>query len=180
MRLAAAVVLLAGCSAIVDAKLSDHPAPDAGLRMCRIDTDCASDCRKNVACMPSATTADESGCVFVPEDDGKPCREGSISDGVCIAALCRPHSCGDDFVGGREECDDRNAISGDGCEMDCTFSCHTDPDCDDDDPCSIVDRCGSTHRCEYPSPAMNNVPCGTPRICCDGVCATIKTGVCPM
>ncbi|MFH1435693.1 MAG: RCC1 repeat-containing protein [Pseudomonadota bacterium] len=67
--------------------------------------------------------------------------------------------CGNGEPEGEEECDDGNEINGDGCDNDCTYSCHTETqeaDCDDDNPCTRQ-RCNTeTHRCENPA-------------CCEGV-----------
>jgi cysteine-rich repeat protein len=59
-----------------------------------------------------------------------------------------PPGCGDGDVGSGEECDDGNGIPGDGCEPDCTFSCHIDADCDDGIPCT-QSACNGSHVCTY-------------------------------
>jgi cysteine-rich repeat protein len=53
----------------------------------------------------------------VPCDDGDPCTRGdACADGVCVGAS----ACGDGEVQKPcEECDDGNAVAGDGCEPDC-------------------------------------------------------------
>jgi cysteine-rich repeat protein len=48
--------------------------------------------------------------------------------------------CGNGELNAGEECDDGNGTPGDGCEPDCTFSCHGTLDCDDSDPCT-ADLC---------------------------------------
>ncbi|MBI4917379.1 MAG: FG-GAP repeat protein [Acidobacteria bacterium] len=50
-------------------------------------------------------------------------------------------ACGNAVVEPDEECDDGNDTSGDGCENDCSFSCHDDADCDDGLDCT-GDLCG--------------------------------------
>jgi cysteine-rich repeat protein len=58
--------------------------------------------------------------------------------------------CGNGTPEGTEECDDGNAVPGDGCEDDCRFSCHVAADCADTDPCTL-DEClegGTGWTCE--------------------------------
>jgi len=61
--------------------------------------------------------------------------------------------CGNGAVEEGEECDDGNALDGDGCDSDCTFSCTEASeavDCNDWNPCTD-DRCDeATHTCSYP------------------------------
>ena len=45
--------------------------------------------------------------------------------------------CGDGAVDLTEECDDGNDVDGDGCDVDCTYSCHVAADCDDGNPCGV-------------------------------------------
>jgi cysteine-rich repeat protein len=60
-----------------------------------------------------------------------------------------PPGCGDGDVDGDEECDDGNDVDGDGCDTDCTFSCHGDGECDDSDACT-EDACDTTdHTCSH-------------------------------
>lgn len=72
-------------------------------------------------------------------DDGTPCGLGKI----CLDGTCRTSICGDGYVDALlgEECDDGDLVEGDGCEIDCTFSCHTDEDCDDGTVCTGVESC---------------------------------------
>ena len=46
-----------------------------------------------------------------------------------------PPGCGDGLVALTEECDDGNDVEGDGCDADCTYSCHVAADCDDGNVC---------------------------------------------
>lgn len=63
------------------------------------------------------------------------------SSGICADGLCVPETCGDRIVQRNEECDDGNDESGDGCEPNCTFSCHFDIECDDENACNGVEIC---------------------------------------
>jgi cysteine-rich repeat protein len=59
-----------------------------------------------------------------------------------------PSDCGNGMREGDEECDDGNETDGDGCDTDCTFSCHGDDDCPAGLPCASG-RCDTleTHAC---------------------------------
>jgi cysteine-rich repeat protein len=51
--------------------------------------------------------------------------------------------CGNGEVEAPEECDDGNDVNGDGCEGDCTFSCHGNDDCDDGNFCNGAETCSA-------------------------------------
>ena len=163
------VVAVSGCSFVVDGALRDRVdaaiEPDAG---------------------PPATA-----CTGRP--NGTFCDiEGLIDREICLDGVCVISSCGDGFADTRtghpsmippvEVCDDGNPVDGDGCDLDCTFSCASTSDCvDDGEECSGVPTCDTTsHTCG--SEALGNgTPCtvaGTSvtGLCRGGVCAT---GMCP-
>ena len=78
-----------------------------------------------------------------PLEDDTPCVSPFGLDGVCVDGLCIPFGCGDGVRDDGEECDDGNDVSGDGCEINCIYSCHESGDCDDlnactDDACSEI------------------------------------------
>ena len=84
-----------------------------------------------------------------PLDDGTEC--GTDPRLICIAQSCQESICGDGYTdeeGRDEECDDANDVAGDGCENDCTYSCHEHSDCDDGHACTedLCDMTG-THMC---------------------------------
>ncbi|MBW2264315.1 MAG: hypothetical protein JRG91_20300, partial [Deltaproteobacteria bacterium] len=93
-----------------------------------------------------------------------------------------PLTCGDGDLDDGEECDDGNETAGDGCESSCRFSCHEDPECDDENVCTD-EACveGGTGRiCEYENntaPCDDDNVCTDPDVCSDGVCAP-GPGVC--
>jgi hypothetical protein len=82
--------------------------------------------------------------------DGVRCVAETVSDGVCRESSCVPVGCGNGVLDGTEQCDDSaDGDDADGCKDDCTFSCHTDADCDDGDVCDGTDSCNTTaHVCE--------------------------------
>ncbi len=60
-----------------------------------------------------------------------------------------PPDCGDGDVDAGEECDDGNDTSGDGCEVDCTWTCEEASECSDSDACTD-DSCDVTsHTCSH-------------------------------
>jgi cysteine-rich repeat protein len=98
------------------------------------------------ACTESESTPkDDSGTpdgavdACVGQGDGTPCGVGMI----CLSEECFTSVCGDGYIDATkdEECDDGNDVAGDGCEMDCTYSCHELADCSDDDACTGFENC---------------------------------------
>src|SRR5438105_2321918 len=75
---------------------------------------------------------------------------GCGEDGAAPNAWDAPSlpQCGNGTLEMGEECDDGNFVTGDGCDNDCTFTCHQDLDCDDHEPCNGVDHCTADHRCQ--------------------------------
>ncbi|MFH1437120.1 MAG: hypothetical protein ABIJ56_15540 [Pseudomonadota bacterium] len=132
-------------------------------------------------------------------DDGNPCngdefcdmgssrcaRTGALADGdacgtdprrICIGGSCQEGMCGDSFTDSgaapAEECDDGNAVNADGCDNDCTYSCHDDNDCGNHEICDGVETCDTsgTHAC-LPG---ENAGFGTE--CDDGLYCTLADG----
>ncbi len=124
---------------------------------------------------PSATVG---GCEGA--SDGTVCEPGRI----CVAERCLLSRCGDhvrDAMAG-EQCDDGNAVDGDGCQIDCTVSCASAEDCSDGQSCNGEEVCApATHACV---PAPDNAPDGTScraggvgaGICRLGVCVSPGCG----
>lgn len=76
-----------------------------------------------------------------------------------------------------EECDDGNAVNGDGCDSDCTYSC-SDPaaDCPAAPICQQA-ICAVNHTCAtQPNPAQEGTDCGMGGLCKQGVCAAPVCG----
>jgi cysteine-rich repeat protein len=91
-----------------------------------------------------------------------------------------PSDCGNGVREGDEECDDGNDRDGDGCDGDCTFSCHGDDECPSDLPCARGWCDGfETHMCVldiFPDGAVCREkagPCDAREFC------TGATGECP-
>jgi cysteine-rich repeat protein len=83
----------------------------------------------------------------------------------------------DGIVTPPEECDDGNAINGDGCDADCTISCN-DPavDCPAAPACQKA-VCALNHTCATQGdPAAEGTSCGPNDLCKQGVCAPIACG----
>jgi cysteine-rich repeat protein len=58
-----------------------------------------------------------------------------------MSGVCTGAACGDGTVDASEDCDDGNLIDGDGCDADCTWTCTTNADCSDGNPCNGNERC---------------------------------------
>jgi cysteine-rich repeat protein len=160
-------VLGAGCSALVDSTLSGRPHPDAG-------TDVGpNDAGHDAGPMPDM--GPPSPCAGQP--DGIHCTMPGLAEPfVCVHNLCQLSRCGDGVVDMRvgsmhvaEECDDGNSISGDGCEMNCTFSCHANTDCDDMHTCDGTETCAAATATGRRCAAGTNLTDGT-------TCTVMTTG----
>jgi cysteine-rich repeat protein len=57
--------------------------------------------------------------------------------------------CGNGTLDEDEECDDGNARDGDGCDADCTWSCHGDDECPPADVCGEYHCSGDEHVCIF-------------------------------
>ena len=107
-----------------------------------------------------------------PLDTGTECQESPRK--VCVSNSCQLSTCGDGFVdganGGTEECDDTNAVAGDGCEpVTCQFSCEVATqatDCDDSHACTSDTCNATTHVCEHAT-LGNETVCRAATLPCD-------------
>lgn len=98
----------------------------------------------------------DKGCVFTPVADGTVCT---------LDAPCKPGSClnGKCFVPENADCDDHNSCTKDECDKTagCVHTPLTGQNCDDDDACTVGDKC-DTGQCK-----------GMDRNCDDGnICTT--------
>jgi cysteine-rich repeat protein len=105
---------------------------------------------------------------------GQPDGTSCGADHACRAGKCAPTTCGNHLVDPGEECDDANTVSGDGCEADCTYSCHGDADCDDGNPCDGAERCDS-HICKSGAPLADGTACAG-GVCRESLCAPATCG----
>ncbi len=176
------LTLGAGCTALVEGTLAGRGGMDAGSP--GNDTGPV-----DMGTMPVDAGPDggpPSACAGLP--DGVHCLVAGIDEPfVCLDGICQLSRCGDGLPDSRsngthsaEECDDGNATSGDGCEGDCTFSCHVDGDCDDAELCNGTETCGAMHTCEPGTVVPDSPPTvcmvgATPARCQGGVC---RAGVC--
>jgi cysteine-rich repeat protein len=103
--------------------------------------------------------------------DGTPCGVSMI----CLAQTCGASVCGDGYVDTSlgEECDDGNTVSGDGCEMNCQFSCAADEDCSDGNACNGFETCiavASGQRCQAGLAPSCEPDVPDPNPCTDYLC----------
>lgn len=129
-----------------------------------------SDCDDGEECNGVETCSPDGICVAgLSLPDGSPCSGVSGLPGECEGGVCIPSTCGDGKKDSGEECDDGNAIDGDGCESNCIYSCHTDGDC-------VQDQCvegscetgGSGKVCRYSyltSPCDDGLYCTAVDLC---------------
>lgn len=78
------------------------------------DADGFIDCADVDSCNVCSATETECGNLFDDDQDGFT----DCDDSDCTA-VCAPPTCGDGLIAGTEECDDGNAVTGDGCTPEC-------------------------------------------------------------
>ncbi|HMI92667.1 MAG TPA: putative metal-binding motif-containing protein [Polyangiales bacterium] len=116
---------------------------------------CNWDCTDDAMCDDGAACNGEERCLInhtcslgTPAGDGTACTSATAGDGQCRQGTCTPAGCGDEEVKGSEQCDDGNDTPSDGCEIDCSYSCEADVDCDDGTICSGQESCDvPNHTC---------------------------------
>jgi cysteine-rich repeat protein len=148
-----------------------------GPETCQGPSECddGNSCNGTEAC--SATGSCEPGTNVA---DKEPCtRAGATGNHYCTAGNCEPSRCGDQIVdaAAQEQCEDGNAINGDGCEEDCKYTCTANTDCDNANPCDGAETCDpNLHRCAAGQNAGNGTPCGTAKVCRAGTCVAQGCG----
>ncbi len=149
----------------------------AGTASCQTAMDCddSNSCNGSETCSASGTC--EAGADVA---DKTPCmRAGATGNHYCNAGNCAPSRCGDGVIDAalQEQCDDANAINGDGCEEDCKFTCSSATECDNANPCDGAETCDSTqHKCAAGLNAAEGSGCGTGRVCRQGGCVPVGCG----
>ncbi len=103
---------------------------------------------------------------------------GSAGSGAAAGVAGAGPECGDGVVEGAEECDDMNQTSGDGCQNTCVWTCETDGECDDTEPCNGVETCEiATHTCQPgTAPGAGDTCNASGDICVNGVCQAPSCG----
>ncbi|MBI5501397.1 MAG: hypothetical protein HY907_14220 [Deltaproteobacteria bacterium] len=151
------------------------------------ETDCTYTCVADAECDDGAfcNGAETCSAAYVceagtPEADLTACTTADGAGGVCRSGLCAAIDCGNALVEPGEDCDDGNAVPGDGCEADCTWSCSSVPECDDEVLCNGAETCTAAHVCEAGPPADDLTPCtaasGAAGVCRGGMCAEVACG----
>lgn len=140
----------------------------------------ATDCKGVPTC--DVASCANNVCALSPNasKDGQACSTGGGS-GTCdkTTGACTTGVCGDPNVDAGEQCDlgAGNNVHGSGCEPTCLYSCQTDTDCDDGDPCNGVEKCTATAGGPLGTPASKKCTAGAPKL--DGdVCAASPRRIC--
>jgi len=122
---------------------------------------CTFTCEADAACADTATCNGSETCDLTAHlcqpgtnlPNGDACTLDTGEAGECNAGACVMAGCGNGVTSSSEECDDGNAVDGDGCNTDCTFSCEADADCADGDTCNGDEACDvATHTCTAGTP----------------------------
>lgn len=150
---------------------------------------CENDC--TFSCVAATDCLDENPCNGDERCDaathacaaGDPLVDDTACDvdRVCRAGTCAPVSCGDGALDPGEACDDGNVTPSDGCESDCTFSCTSNPDCADGEPCNGIETCDVDHVCHRATPPPDGSlcerrPASARDICLGGTCVPSRCG----
>jgi cysteine-rich repeat protein len=149
----------------------------AGTESCQTADQCddsntcngSETCSVTGACEPGTDAADKTPCM----------RAGATGSHYCNAGNCEPSRCGDGVVDttAQEQCDDANAINGDGCEEDCKYTCSANTECDNMNPCDGAETCDpAQHKCTAGQNAGEGTMCGTNRVCRQGTCVAVGCG----
>lgn len=138
---------------------------------------CAFTCEMAMECDDGDPCNGAEGCVAATHRcqagtpmDGGACMIDATTMGICGGGSCRPMGCGNGVVDTMrgEQCDDMNAVEGDGCDNDCQFSCAMDADCLDGNACNGDETCNmTTHVC---AAAATPLACDDMQACTTDTC----------
>lgn len=136
-----------------------------------------TDCKGVPTC--EIATCNNKLCSLAPDPakNTQPCSSGGGS-GTCKSGACTTGTCGDPTLDPGEQCDFGSGanVAGSGCEPTCLFSCQSDTDCDDGDPCNGTETCVVVPASGGASAGKKCVP-GTPKA--EGtVCAASPRRIC--
>jgi cysteine-rich repeat protein len=138
--------------------------------VCSGNSDCAS---KTPVCR--SPVCGGGACSSKPDTskNGSDCTTAG-GTAKCKDGACTAGTCGDGTVDAGEQCDDpNNPANGDGCDSNCMYSCSTDADCDDKNPCTGTETCAAAavgKKCNSVSPLAEGQACGGGKICTAGLC----------
>ena len=130
--------------------------------------DCEADeeCDDGEPCNGVETCSDDGRCrAGEPFPDGKECSSDAVDAGLCRDGLCVPENCGDGVLDDGEECDDGGSVPDDGCEPNCTYSCHDESDCVWWNECmtGVCQENDNGKACVYTP--ISGIPCNDGRFC---------------
>lgn len=113
---------------------------------CAAAADCADD---EDVCNGTPVCNEDHFCEAEPATDGTECElDDTGAMGTCRGGACRSGTCGNGTIERGEDCDDENTVEGDGCDNDCTYTCSTDGDCQNDTVCDGLESCDiAEHTC---------------------------------
>ncbi len=150
----------------------DGCEPGACVFSCTADAECDDHdpCSGPEACVDDVCTFGDPLAA-----NGEECFLADDTRGLCLDGVCVPEGCGDGAVRDDEECDDGNLDDGDGCDADCTLTCRSDADCDDEDPCTGRESCDPDGNVCIPG---DPVVCDDGDPCTDDRCVSKGDGVC--
>lgn len=145
---------------------------------CDVTCKSAGDCDDADPCTGTEACGANHACsAGTPLSDGTACGEGL----VCVNGNCATPQCGDGQKQIGEECDDGNALSGDGCDF-CKFPCvSTDAlrDCTKSgDSCAGTNACDDVkHTCTAGAKLSEGAACGAGTgKCLGGICTLLSCG----
>ncbi|MBN2360008.1 MAG: hypothetical protein JXR83_11190 [Deltaproteobacteria bacterium] len=142
------------------------------------DNDCDWSCPTNRTCDDGEVCNGIETCQNHVCQDGTPLEDNTPcgTDMVCRSGICASIACNNGHLEPGEDCEDGNAVNGDGCDNDCHWTCPTNTDCDDGNPCNGVETCAANHTCQSGAHAPNNTDCGGGRVCWGGACVMPDCG----